>query len=99
MWKWFRGSGGAVLVALACYSLQDVRNEGCKAFCVSQGHDSGRAVGKKLNKCECIDIRDYGEVANEPISLGVAGAPVGEAPAPPSSGYQYHPYSPYHSED
>ena len=77
-------------MALACYSLQDVRNEGCRAFCVQQGHDSGRAVGKKLNKCECIDIKDYGDVMNEPLSLGIEGAPIGQTSEPPRRSYLFN---------
>jgi hypothetical protein len=96
MWKWLRSSGGAVLVAAACLTLQDVRNEGCKGYCVAHGHEGGFYVAAR-KQCACIDYEDYSTVNGEPLSLGVPGAQMGQ-PASDSSGYKFH-YSPYPRSD
>jgi hypothetical protein len=38
-----------ILLAITCYSLQDVRNEGCKALCKRDGYDKGSEI-----KGECV---------------------------------------------
>lgn len=96
MWKWFRSSGGAVLAVAACLTLQDVRNEGCKGFCVGKGHQSGFYDAKR-KECACIEYEDYDAVENKPLSLGVPGAPTGQPASQP--GYKFKPYSSYQQED
>ena len=94
---WLRGSGRALLAIAACYSLQDVRNEGCKTYCISRGYQGGTAVGKKLDRCACVDFEDYDTANGKPLSLGVPGAALGgdADTSKPKSSYPYifHPSS------
>lgn len=92
MWKLLKSAGSVLIAAATCYTLQDVRNEGCKSYCLQQGYSAGRAVGKKLDKCECFDIRDYVEVKGEPLSLGIPGAPLGQSAEepPPRRSYNFY---------
>lgn len=60
-------------------------------YCVQRGYETGHAVGKKLNKCECVDLKDYDD--GKPLSLGVPGAPLGQPASAPQPTY-YRPYSP-----
>lgn len=39
-------------LAIACYTLQDVKNEACRALCVRDGYSSGKA---SKTGCHCVD--------------------------------------------
>lgn len=55
--------GRVFLSAVACFSLQDVKNEGCRVMCTRSEYDGGRAIGKNFENCECFDTKQYTKLA------------------------------------
>lgn len=76
----------------ACLTLQDVRNEGCKGYCVGKGHQGGFYSAAK-KECGCVDYEEYDAVENKPLSLGYPGAALGQPNEAPSSYKFKYPYS------
>jgi len=81
-----------VVVAAACYSLQDLKNEGCRVLCIRDGHTSGKSV---KNVCVCEDNKgDYEDYAAGRVRLGHTQLHL-EDPKPKPRFY----YSPSSGED
>ena len=57
-----------LLAVAACYSLQDLRNEGCRVLCIRDGHTGGKEFHKK---CVCeTDEGDYEDFAAGRVQMG-----------------------------
>lgn len=44
----------AVLLAIACFTLQDLQNARCDSLCVRDGYSRGSAI---KGECACIDMK------------------------------------------
>ena len=69
-----------ILLALAvCYSLKDLKDEGCRVLCLRDFYSSGHSSGKG---CACVDQKDsYEGYMTRSMSLG----PRPDAPFQPES--------------
>lgn len=61
----------AFFLSVACLSLRDVRNEACRVLCVRSGYDSGQVSSRNLDKCFCVDVKNYKEFQTNSITIGV----------------------------
>ena len=87
---WTRRLGQALIVAAAaCYTVKDVRDAVCQALCKRDGYASGRAAGKKLEHCECFDIKNPKELQSSSISMGYHQWE-SSAPEAPKYPYTFH---------
>jgi hypothetical protein len=58
---------------IKCYTLQDVKDEGCLRLCLRDNHDSGRSTPKG---CVCEDIQEnYDDYTHRRIHLGTSNLP------------------------
>ena len=55
-----------VMVAMACFTFQDVRNEGCRVYCITKGYDRGFYQD---DQCFCADARPYDKVLEKKLVL------------------------------
>ena len=62
--RWF----AAVTIA-SCFTLQDVKNEGCKVLCIRDGYTSGQYLASK-DHCACVDSKKYDDLTRHRTSLG-----------------------------
>jgi hypothetical protein len=57
----------ALVLALSCYSLQNVRDAGCDALCRYEDYTSGKADGRD---CLCTKRKDFKEMRDRVVDLG-----------------------------
>lgn len=57
-----------IIFVAVCFTLQDVRDESCRALCVHDGYSGGKYSGKN---CHCYDDKGkYEDFVNRSMSLG-----------------------------
>jgi len=54
------------MCGVACFSLQDVKTEGCRVLCIRDGYTTGSFANEK---CQCTDEKKYEDFVTHSINI------------------------------